>query len=319
MSVIVLLAVPLLLTAVLATVIVLVVALTRPAPAPSEAAAAARRHGGVVAAAAGLALVLTPLLLVPGLRAIGGVSPGLLEGLAAGLVPSAAGLAALAVHTLGERAWPRPTGTVRRAHLTPRRARDVVPVWLGGLTVVWSVALLVVLVAAGRSATPDGRRINRVDGAMVSTASPYPGWFYGLPILVGAILLVGATALVLRQVARRPAVLDADPAYDAASRRLSGHRVLRGTQLVLAATLAAVLWVAGQALGRVDLPGAAVTCVVLALVVGGTGLVAALVPAPPALPAGADGAHGPLGTPRAGGAPGSAPHSGSAGAGAAPR
>lgn len=321
MSVIVLLAVPLLLAAVVATVAVLVVALTRPAPAPSEAAAAARRHGATVAVAAWLALLVTPLVVLPGLRAIGTVDPGLLAGLAAGVAPTTAGLAALGVHALGERAWPRPTGTVRRAHLTPRRARDVVPVWLGGLTAVWCVALLVVLVTAARTATPDGRRINRVDGAMVSTASPYPGWSYGLPIALGTALLVVATALVLRQVASRPAVVDADPAYDAASRRLSGHRVLRGTQLVLAATLAAVLWVAGQALGRVDLPGEAVTCVVLALVVGGTGLVAAVVPAAPATPAGTHDAHAATGAVRAAAdvTPGPAPHLGSTRPPAPPR
>jgi hypothetical protein len=294
MSVIVLLVLPLIMAAVLAVVVLVVVALTRSAPAPSEAAAAARRHGGVVAAAAWLALVATPVLLLPALRGIGTISPGLLEGLATGLLPSAAGLAALGVHALGERAWPRPTGTVRRAHLTPRRARDVVPVWLGRLTAAWGVVLMVVLVALGATATPDGRRITRVQDAMVSTASPYPGWFYGAPIAIGTLLLLAATALVLRQVARRPAVVDADPEYDAASRRLSGHRVLRGSQLVVALTLAAVLWVAGGALGRVDLTGAAITSLVLAVAVGLTGLFATLVPAAPATPApGAPGAEHP--------------------------
>jgi hypothetical protein len=54
-------------------------------------------------------------------------------------------------------------------------------------------------------------------------------------------------------VAHRPAVVDADPAYDDASRRLSAHRVLRGVQLGLALSLAGVLWWTAAACINVEL------------------------------------------------------------------
>jgi hypothetical protein len=84
-------------------------------------------------------------------------------------------------------------------------------------------------------------------------------------------------------------VIDADPAYDAASRRLSAHRVLRGAQLLLAGTLAGVLVVTGVGVLMVDADssgiGIAVSC--LGGLVGVTGVGLAIVPARPAVPAGA--------------------------------
>src|SRR5665811_2059578 len=88
-------------------------------------------------------------------------------------------------------------------------------------------------------------------------------------------------------VARRPAVIDADPDYDAASRRLSAHRVLRGTQLLLAGSLAGVLVVSGIGVLMVDADsssiGNAASLLGYAIAVVGVGL--AIVPARPAAPA----------------------------------
>ena len=42
-----------------------------------------------------------------------------------GVIPFAAGIAFLGVHAIGERTWPRPTGSIRRAALVARSARDV--------------------------------------------------------------------------------------------------------------------------------------------------------------------------------------------------
>ena len=54
--------------------------------------------------------VLVAVTVVPDLR-------GLTAGLSMGLLPAAGGAAFLAVHAVGERTWPRPTGAVRRAPL----------------------------------------------------------------------------------------------------------------------------------------------------------------------------------------------------------
>jgi len=275
------------LLALLAAVVVVVVAVTRRSlPAPSEAADAARRHALGVNIAAWAALAVLPvgvigLVAVPLFRLTGA---SLYAGVVTGLWPATAGLLFLGVHAIGERTWPRPTGAVRRAHLSPRDAQRG-PRWLRRLTWAWAGLLLVTLVAAGATSS-NGRAVSVAYATnAVQTTSPYPGWFYGVPLLVAAALVLVATEGVLRLISRRPAVVDADPAYDAASRRLSAHRALRGTQLVIALTEAGVLGVMGAALSNVDRGAVGVALGGLAALVGLTGLVAAVLPAQPAIQA----------------------------------
>lgn len=285
MSVIMLVLIPLLALLPVAAVVALLSALARrPAPAPSEAAEAARRHAAGVNLAAWCTLAVVPpiaaFVAIPLFRATSGraLYPGVLTGLWPGLF----GLLFLAVHAVGELTWPRPTGAVRRAALIPRRLSDVVPTWLRRTTWGWAGALTVALVAMGFTAA-EGHQFSAVDAnGLVTTASPYPGWTYGVPLLVAAALVVAATEGVLRLIARRPAVVDADPAYDAASRLLSAHRVLRGAQLVLALTLAGVLVFGGVAIHHTqELLGTSLWAAGLA--VGLAGVVVALTPARPAV------------------------------------
>ena len=275
------------LLALLAAVVVVVVAVTRrPLPAPSEAADAARRHALGVNIAAWVVLTVLPLFLglvaVPLIRVTGGSS--LYAGVVTGLWPATGGLLFLGVHAIGERTWPRPTGTVRRAHLSPRDAQRG-PRWLRRLTWTWAGLLLVTLVAAGATSS-NGRAVSVAYATnAVQTAGPYPGWYYGAPLLVAAALVLVATEGVLRLISRRPAVVDADPAYDAASRRLSAHRALRGAQLVLALTEAGVLGIAGAALSRVDQGALGGVIGGLGLLIGLAGFVAAVLPAQAAVQA----------------------------------
>lgn len=255
----------------LAVVVLLAVRGTRRETPPSRAAAAARRHAAVVHVVAWVvAVVALPLLgygAVPGVhdamrayaRAVGG-SGFLAGGVLVGLTPAGIGLAFLLVHAVGELTWPRPSGTVRRATLRPRAVADVVPGRARRLTWAWAGLLAATLVVCALSAEPDGRSVGRTFLAGAATHSPFPGWFYGLPLLVAAGLVVAGQEVVLRLVTRRAAVSDAADAWDLGLRRLSAHRVLRGTQLVLGATAGAVLVVAGLAvrgLGDVSTNGVA--------------------------------------------------------------
>lgn len=257
----------------------------RPDPAPSEAAEAARSHGTRVAVTAWLLPVLICLVAggplgVVALRTSGDVAPVVI-----GLAPALLGLGYLGVHAIGERTWPRPAGPVRRAALVRRLVSDVAPAWLRRTVHGLTATAVITLVACGANGARDGRSIETegyVDGIFTArSASPYPGWDFALPLLVAVVVVALAAEGVLRLVASRPAIVDADPAYDAASRRLSSHRALRGAVLVIGCTLAGVLVVAGNALQAVEVRELGASATILGVLVGLGSLVAAAVPAPP--------------------------------------
>lgn len=273
---------PLLMVA--AVVVLVVVLLRRPDPAPSEAAEAARRHGTFVTVLAWtLPLTVGPLLLAPlgvVVLRVGGIDgPATWHALLAGLYPAIIGLEYLGVHAVGERTWPRPAGPVRRAALVRRRVADVAPRWLRRLVWALASATVAALIAFGATAASDDRSL-RVGSR---GAGPYPGLDFGIPLLIAVVLVVVAAEAVLRLVAARPSIVDADPAYDVGSRRLSAHRVLRGVELVIGGTLAGVLLVGGIALQNVEFRELGATVTVLGILVGlGSVVVAALPARPPA-------------------------------------
>lgn len=282
--------VPVLLVAALVVVVVVVLLAGRTsAPDPSQAAAAARRHAGAVSAVAWLGLVLA-LLIGPTLA---GSVRGLTQGVLLGLVPAVAGVLFVGAHAIGELTWPRPTGAVRRAVLERRSPADVAPPALRRLLWGWT-ALVGVIAAVGAAVATDGRQISRTVEQGAVTSSPFPGWFYGLPLLLACLVVLVAAEAVLRVVANRPAVVDAQPRWDAALRRLSAHRVLRGAQLVVGLTAAGLLITAGMTLQNVggalvdDGNGSALhlvagqSAVALAIVVALTAVVVALIPGRPA-------------------------------------
>lgn len=259
-------------------------------PSPSEAAAAARRHAGAVTALAWFAAVVVSLVAGPLLAR---TSSGDVAGVVVGLVPTLAGLTYVGVHAIGEVTWPRPTGAVRRAALQRRTLRDVAPRVMSGAVAVWLGALALVALLGSLTAAPDGRSVEWTFARGSSSASPYPGWHFSVPLLVGGLVVVGAAVLVLRLVASRPAVVDAAPEWDLRMRSLSAHRVLRGVQLALGLTLAGQLLMAGIALSGVASThpaegltapavyrAAAIACLVLALVAAVATFVLAGIPGP---------------------------------------
>ena len=273
-------------------VVVLVLVLVQGStPSPSRAAQAARRHAAAVHAVA-LGCLVAAMLLGPAVAAHLAAGPALGRYLA--LVPALAGLAFAAVHAVGEATWPRPSGMVRRAPLTRRTPGDVAPGWLRRVLWGWAALAVVTLVACGLAAD-GGRAISRGFPGGSASSGPFPGWYFGVPVLVAVVVVVVAAEGVLRLVADRAVVSDADPRWDVALRRLSAHRVLRGAQLVLAWTTAGVLVVAGAAVRNVGTdfaPDGATSAVApyvpvgiallaLGVVVGLAGLVVALVPGTP--------------------------------------
>jgi hypothetical protein len=194
--------------------------------------------------------------MVLGLGILSGPTPGLRAGLYLGLIPAAAGLTFAILQALGELIWPRPTGALRRAPLTRRTATDIAPRRLRQVTWSWAALTSVTLVACGLT-SDDGRGITRTFTNGSAGAGPFPGWFYGVPLLVATAVVLLAGEFVLRLIARRPAVMDAAPEWDLALRRTSSRRLLRGTQLVLGWTAAGVLFFAGTAVHTVGAGGSA--------------------------------------------------------------
>lgn len=235
------------LIALVAVTVGVVVALTRrarrsgDAREPLTAASAARTHARRIHVAAWCALVLAMVTMT----AVASSARGLEAGRITGLVLAAGGLTFLAVSALGEITWPRPTGSVRTATLVRRTVRDVTPRPAAVLLGVASALLLAALVTGGLTALPDGRSYGRTtmaaDGVAVTWASsPYPGWFYAVPLALAAAVILLACGGCLLLIARRPAITDTASTWDLAMRQLSAQRVLRGATLSLGATAAPV-------------------------------------------------------------------------------
>lgn len=208
----------------------------------SQAFDAAERHARRVTLVAWALLVPVPVLVT---NAVTPQLHGTATGAYLGVVPAVAGGTFLLVQLVGELTWPRPDGPVRRAPLVHRSARDVLPCVLTALTATWTLLLGALLVTAALTAGADGRSLTaaHADGT-TSTASPFPGWYYGRVIVTATAAVLLLCLAVLALVVRRAAVADTDPADDQALRRTSARRLLAGVQLVIAWTLAGCLFFA---------------------------------------------------------------------------
>jgi hypothetical protein len=233
---------------------------------------AARRHAAVCVALAWCAFVVAPALLLPRIRLAGPA-----QGVVIGLVPALAGAAFLLVLAIGEVTWPRPTGDVRRAPLTRRGPADVAP--RAARRSAWAAygVLTVLLLSTGLTAAGDGRSVAyRYAIDMSGASGPYPGWYFGVPLLVGCLVVLGGEVL-LRLIARRPVVSGASTESDLALRRASASRALAGVHTALLGTLAGVLLVTGSALHSLGARGSLVEAPWLATLGTVTGVVAAVV------------------------------------------
>lgn len=133
------------------------------------------------------------------------------DGLGVGILYAipAFGLCAVVGVLVGDALTKPPRETVRTAGLAPRRVRDYVPPRMTRLLLAQAAALVVLLAVAGAVASPDdsGRAraltVTCADGSTAST-SPWPGLFYGLPILAALAVSTAACSWSLTRIARRP-------------------------------------------------------------------------------------------------------------------
>ncbi|MDP9391104.1 MAG: hypothetical protein M3P89_06920 [Actinomycetota bacterium] len=212
------------------------------------------------------------------------------------------------VHNLvlaaGELSRPRPQGEVGRARLVHRGLLDAAPRWLVRTAVGALGMAAVTLLGGALLADSDGRSVSYghevAMGRGMSTASPFPGSFYGVPAGVGLLVLAVVTALTLRIVANRPAVATAHDSIETALRRASAHRVLRVTVGVALFVTGGLLFIGSLAVHSVTTGTGGATLLVVAAaaasVIGGAamlvGLIVACIRAPgvpadaPAVPVG---------------------------------
>ncbi|WP_156119106.1 hypothetical protein [Modestobacter caceresii] len=252
--------VPLLTVLVLAGAVALGVGIVRRSPPSREASVAAARRHARSASVAAVALGAVAALATAA-REVGNTSPGGL-GVTALLVPIVFGIVHTLVLAAGELTWPRPQGEVRRARLVRRGALDAAPRWLVRTAAIAAGLAAAVLTGGALLADETGRRVTHGSTAYGnpawSTASPFPGLFYGRLAAIGLLVLAVVTAGALWVVANRPAVATEDDRIEGALRRASAHRVLRAAvaaTLVVAGGLLLVGGMAASNVGALPLPG----------------------------------------------------------------
>ncbi|WP_127356287.1 hypothetical protein [Actinacidiphila soli] len=120
------------------------------------------------------------------------------------------GLCAVGGVLAGDALTARPRGTVRSAGLAPRRVRDYVPTRMTLLLLAQAGVLVVLLIVAAVLAWSDdmgraGRSLTLTcpDGSTAGMG-PWPGVFYGLPILASLAVSTAACFWSLTRIVRRP-------------------------------------------------------------------------------------------------------------------
>ncbi len=249
--------------AVIAAVVSIVSAIRYRTHLGQEPCVDARRRIGSLygfAALIGLMFALVAVALFPTVY----VNATAIPGMFAALAPSLAGIVFVVSAGFGESFWPKPKGQRRDAFLTRRPAlANAAPLALWAC-VTWALLLTVALVFCGIVAKRGGEDAGRaimhpiwnpnVDG----WNGPFPGFPYGIPMMIGVLALALATLAVLRIIARRPAIPGIQPDVDLQLRQTSATNLVKGVQLSLAASLSGVLLVAGIAAsqgGSVEVDG----------------------------------------------------------------
>ncbi|WP_460579400.1 hypothetical protein [Humibacter ginsengisoli] len=148
---------------------------------------------------------------------------------AVALASAAVALALLAVTTRSAR--PVTAGAILNfaaVDLTPRRAWSYGKRWWMATWLVLALLLLATVVVAGLAAARDdsGRSavITIVTGTMTASTD-FPGWFYGVPVLIAFALVIASTLFAMSRVTGLLA-RSTDTGYALASRQVTVRRIM---------------------------------------------------------------------------------------------
>lgn len=209
------------------------VGLFRPRPATPD-------HPGRAARASALAALAACVLVAPW-----AMFGGLERTLPLATIPLIIALAVTATTGLASRAWPRPSGAVRTASLTPRRLEPATVARLRTGLIVSSGTLWLILLVGLATAAPGGESVRRTWHGSSGQDTGYPGWLYAIPIGVLSVAVIATTWWALRQVEAQPAT--PDPARDTAYRVRTAARALRGALFGIASSAAGCAFAMGSA------------------------------------------------------------------------
>ncbi|MEV0484726.1 hypothetical protein AB0I69_29455 [Streptomyces sp. NPDC050508] len=174
------------------------------------------------------------------------------------------GICAVAGILAADALIPKQQGPVRRAGLTPRRIRDFLPIRFATLLATQAVALVILLTAAAFTASADdmgraSRSLSAACGGLTESHGPWPGLFYGIPILAALGIGSAACGYALYRITRRPAP-DGDSALladDEEQRRDRARAVTAAWGLLVSAPLAGSAFFASGALRSLSCLGPA--------------------------------------------------------------
>lgn len=177
-----------------------------------------------------------------------------------------AGFAGLAIHILWRPARPVASDDIREADLSERTAWGFGPRWAFAIPLVTSGVLIAVLVAAGLASTQDAagkwRRlaVTVADGGTADDNGiiteihrstiliPFPGWYYGAPLIVGVILLTSMTFWALHRTAVGPRIPGASTQLDYAVRTINTRFLMALSSAALGFAIAFLTSAAGTSL-----------------------------------------------------------------------
>jgi ABC-type transport system involved in multi-copper enzyme maturation permease subunit len=148
---------------------------------------------------------------------------------------------------------------LRTAELRRRVPRDFVSRRTLAMPAVAAGVLAVALVGFWLAADPTGQSISHTSdvvlpdgGTTSSTSSPYPGFYYGVPLLLALIGVSAVTAAAIARIAAAPRPTDPSlRAADDATRTLAIRAVTAAATSAMVFTLGGVLYIAAAATANV--------------------------------------------------------------------
>lgn len=120
------------------------------------------------------------------------------------LAPGLAAVAGLLVFALTPTRMVSTGASRRSADLSPRRPWSYGPAWGFLLPLIAAAAVIAFAIVAGFASSPQPDGSYRSITVGPGTSGPYPGWFYGLPLIGLTVLLAAATLFALGRIASSP-------------------------------------------------------------------------------------------------------------------